>query len=178
MKEKTLHTKKIYTSDFLSIREDTVLTYQKREASRIVVEHSGASAILPVTKEGLFVLVKQYRHPIGDITIEIPAGKLELGEDPLVCALRECEEEAQVKPLFTTYIQPIHNCLGYSDEVIHLYIGHACEKVLNPKPKDIDEAFEILYVTKEEVLTLLKEKTITDLKTLMVLYHALYVLNV
>jgi ADP-ribose pyrophosphatase len=178
MREKTLHTKAIYTSDFLSIREDTVLTYQQRQATRIVVDHSGASAILPITKEGLFVLVKQYRHPIGDITIEIPAGKLERHEDPQTCALRECEEEAQVKPTSITYIQPIHNCLGYSNEVIHLFIGHDCEKVSNPKPKDIDESFEILYMTKSEIFSLLKEKTITDLKTLMVLYHALYVLNV
>jgi ADP-ribose pyrophosphatase len=172
MKETTVRTKKIYTSDFLDIREDTVLTYQKNHATRIVIEHSGASALLPVTKDHTYILVKQYRHPIGAYTLEIPAGKLNKGEDPLACALRECEEEAQVRPLYTRHIHSIHNCLGYSDEVIHLYIGYDCETVLKPKEKDADEYFDIKSYTKDEILMMMKDGRITDAKTLITLYHA------
>jgi ADP-ribose pyrophosphatase len=172
MKETTVRTKKIYTSDFLDIREDTVLTYQKNHATRIVIEHSGASALLPVTKDHTYILVKQYRHPIGAYTLEIPAGKLNKGEDPLACALRECEEEAQVRPLYTRHIHSIHNCLGYSDEVIHLYIGYDCETVLKPKEKDADEYFDIKAYTKDEILMMMKDGRITDAKTLITLYHA------
>lgn len=172
MKETTVRTKKIYTSDFLDIREDTVLTYQKNHATRIVIEHSGASALLPVTKDHTYILVKQYRHPIGAYTLEIPAGKLNKGEDPLACALRECEEEAQVRPLYTRHIHSIHNCLGYSDEVIHLYIGYESEAVFNPKEKDADEYFDIKAYTKDEILMMMKDGRITDAKTLITLYHA------
>ena len=172
MKEKTLSTKRIYASDFLDIREDTVLTYQNNEATRIVVEHSGASAILPITKDKRYILVSQYRHPIGAVTLEIPAGKLNKNEDPLACALRECEEEAQVRPLYTRHIHSIHNCLGYSDEVIHLYIGYESETVFNPKEKDADEYFDIKSYTKDEILMMMKDGRITDVKTLITLYHA------
>jgi ADP-ribose pyrophosphatase len=172
MKEKTLSTKRIYASDFLAIREDTVLTYQNSEATRIVVEHSGASAILPMTKDKRYILVSQYRHPIGAITLEIPAGKLNKNEDPLACALRECEEEAKVRPTHTIHIHSIHNCLGYSDEVIHLYIGYDAIVVDDPKEKDADEYFDIQAYSKEEILVMMQKGMITDAKTLITLYHA------
>lgn len=172
MKEKTLSTKRIYVSDFLAIREDTVLTYQNNEATRIVVEHSGASAMLPITKDQRYILVSQYRHPIGAVTLEIPAGKLNKYEDPLACALRECEEEAKVRPARTIHIHSIHNCLGYSDEVIHLFIGYDAETIEHPKEKDADEYFDIQAYSKEDILMMMKDGRITDAKTLITLYYA------
>jgi ADP-ribose pyrophosphatase len=171
MKEKTIKTYPVYHSDFLTIVEDEVLLPNHQTSKRVVVKHSGASAILPITKEGHIILVKQYRHPIKQITIEVPAGKLDEGEDPLVCALRECEEEAQVRPSDTKHVYSIHNCLGYSDEVIHLYIGYHAEKVEHPLEKDPDEYFEIMTYTKKEVQALLHSKQITDAKTIILLQH-------
>lgn len=171
MKETTLLTKEVYHSDFLTIVEDTVMTSENIQTKRIVVRHSGASAILPITKDKKIVLVKQFRYPIGKITIEVPAGKLEHNEDPLLCAKRECEEEAHVKPKTIDHVMSIHNCLGYSDEVIHLYIGYHCEEVKKPLDKDMDEFFEIGYYTKKEVQALLKNKIITDAKTIILLQH-------
>lgn len=171
MKETTLLTKEVYHSDFLTIVEDTVMTSENIQTKRIVVRHSGASAILPITKDKKIVLVKQFRYPIGEITIEVPAGKLEHNEDPLLCAKRECEEEAHVKPKTIDHVMSIHNCLGYSDEVIHLYIGYHCEEVKKPLDKDMDEFFEIGYYTKKEVQELLKNKIITDAKTIILLQH-------
>jgi ADP-ribose pyrophosphatase len=171
MKEKLLYKKDIYQSSFVSIHEDTVLTHHMHEAKRIVVDHPGASAILPITTDNKIILVKQYRHPIADVSIEIPAGKLEMNEDPLLCALRECEEEAQVKPSSTKHIHSIHTCVGFSNEVIHLYIGYGCMNINNPKPKDQDEHFEILTLTIDEVKDMIKKGTITDAKTLVTLYY-------
>ena len=171
MKEKTLKTIPVYHSDFLTIVEHEVLLPNHQTSKRIVVKHSGASAILPITKDGHIILVKQYRHPIQKVTLEVPAGKLDEDEDPLLCALRECEEEAQVRPSKTKLIYSIHNCLGYSDEVIHLYIGYDAEKVLKPLEKDPDEYFEILSYTKKEVQALLHTKHITDAKTIILLQH-------
>ncbi len=173
MKETKIHSKPIYHSDFLTIVEDTVLTSEAIETKRIVGRHSGASAILPITDDGKIVLIKQFRYPIDAVTIEVPAGKLELNEDPILCAGRECEEEAHVRPDNIEHIMSIHNCLGYSDEVIHLYIGYGCVHIKNPMPKDIDETFEILYYSKKEVHALLESQKITDAKTIILLQHYL-----
>ena len=173
MKETKIYSKPVYHSNFLTIEEDTVMTSESIETTRIVIRHSGASAILPITDDGNIVLIKQFRYPINAVTIEVPAGKLEADEDPVLCASRECEEEAHVKPEKIEHVMSIHNCLGYSDEVIHLYIGYRCKHIKNPLPKDIDETFEILYYTKKEVLTLLQRHEITDAKTIILLQHYL-----
>ena len=173
MKETKIHSKPVYHSNFLTIEEDTVMTSESIETTRIVIRHSGASAILPITDDGNIVLIKQFRYPISAVTIEVPAGKLEADEDPVLCASRECEEEAHVKPEKIEHVMSIHNCLGYSDEVIHLYIGYRCKHIKNPLPKDIDETFEILYYTKKEVLALLQRHEITDAKTIILLQHYL-----
>jgi len=171
MKETKIRSNHIYQSDFLRIEEDTVQTSELVTTQRIVIRHSGASAILPIMHDEKIVLIKQYRYPIGAITLEVPAGKLETSENPLRCASRECEEEAHVKPEKIDHVMSIHNCLGYSDEVIHLYIGHGCKRIENPLPKDIDETFEIHYYTKKEVQTLLNTHQITDAKTIILLQH-------
>jgi ADP-ribose pyrophosphatase len=77
MKETKIHSKPVYHSDFLTIEEDTVITSESIETKRIVIRHSGASAILPITDDGKIVLIKQFRYPIDAVTIEVPAGKLE-----------------------------------------------------------------------------------------------------
>jgi ADP-ribose pyrophosphatase len=173
MKETKIHSKPIYQSDFLTIEEDTVFTSENIETKRIVIRHSCASAILPITDDKKIVLIKQFRYPIGAVTLEVPAGKLEVSEDPMLCASRECEEEAHVKPEKIEHVMSIHNCLGYSDEVIHLYIGYGCQFIENPRPKDIDETFEIFHYTKKEVQALLNEHQITDAKTIILLQHYL-----
>jgi ADP-ribose pyrophosphatase len=173
MNEKTLKSIPVYESDFLSIVEDEVLLPNQNTSKRIVVKHSGASAVLPVTKDGHIVLVKQYRYPIRQVTIEVPAGKLDEGEDPLQSAIRECEEEAHVKPETTKHVFSIHNCLGYSDEIIHLYIGYDAVVVEKPREKDPDEFFDIHHYTKKEVRTLLESHQITDAKTIILLQYYL-----
>lgn len=171
MKETKIRSKNVYHSDFLTIVEDQVALDNGNHAQRIVVRHSGASAMLPITPSGNIILVKQYRYPINQVTLEVPAGKLDEGEDPLLCALRECEEEAHVRPRKTSHVYSIHNCLGYSDEVIHLYIGYDAVTVKNPKEKDPDESFEIVTYTKKEAQALLKNKQISDVKTIVLLQH-------
>ena len=171
MKETLIKKETVYQSSFVTITEDTVKTYRHHESKRIVVNHPGASAILPITKDQKIILVKQYRYPIETISIEIPAGKLELGEDPKVCAVRECEEEAHVKPKEIKPIHSIHTCVGFSNEVIHLYLGLDCEKVLNPKEKDFDEHFEIISITIQEAKEWIKKGIIKDAKTLIALYY-------
>ena len=91
--ETFLTTERIYEGKIINLRRDMVRLPNGKEASREVVEHPGAVAIVPVLPDGRILLVRQFRHPVGQILLEIPAGKLDAGEDPDVCAVRELEEE-------------------------------------------------------------------------------------
>ena len=93
LKEIYISTERIYEGKIVNLRRDMVRLPNGKEASREVVEHPGAVAVVPVLPDGRVLLVRQFRHPVARILLEIPAGKLDAGEDPDACALRELEEE-------------------------------------------------------------------------------------
>ena len=97
IEEKT-GSEKIFDGNLLHVYKDTVKLPNGGEATREWIKHPGASAVIPLTDDGQVILVKQYRYPIGRITLEIPAGKLDApDEDPLLCAERELSEETGYK---------------------------------------------------------------------------------
>ena len=89
LEEKKVTSTEVYRGSFLRIYQDKVLLPDGREASREYVKHPGATAVVPITSDGRIVLVRQYRYPVGKVTLEIPAGKLDAEEEPLICAKRE-----------------------------------------------------------------------------------------
>ena len=93
LEEKKVTSTEVYRGSFLRIYQDKVLLPDGREASREYVKHPGATAVVPITSDGRIVLVRQYRYPVGKVTLEIPAGKLDAEEEPLICAKRELKEE-------------------------------------------------------------------------------------
>ncbi|MCC6024556.1 MAG: NUDIX hydrolase, partial [Thaumarchaeota archaeon] len=93
MRARIVASEQVYQGRAISLRRELVELPSGKRFYREVVEHSGASAIVPVTPDGKIVLVRQYRHPVGDYILEIPAGTLKPGEDPEICARRELEEE-------------------------------------------------------------------------------------
>src|SRR5258707_11024170 len=96
--EKVIDSKEIYRGRVVHLVVDTVEMPNGQKATREVVRHSGAVAIVPVNDQGQIVMVRQYRHPIGRVLLEIPAGMLNEGEDPAVGARRELQEEIGFKP--------------------------------------------------------------------------------
>lgn len=175
LKETKISSKKIYECFFMKLYEDEVLLPNKKTSSRIYVKHDGASAVLPITKQGKLILIRQFRYPINQVTIEVPAGKKdEPHEDGLVCAVRELEEETGYRSNRMVKIQDLHNCIGYSNEMIELFIAYDCEKVENPATGDDDEFIELLELTKEEAKDLLMGGTITDAKTIILLQYYLF----
>lgn len=175
LQEKTITSKKVYECFFMKLYEDKVLLPNNEESNRIYIKHDGASAVLPITREGKIVLIKQFRYPVDQVMIEIPAGKKdEPGEDGLLCASRELEEETGYRSNNIVKFQDLFNCVGYSNEMIELFIAYDCEKVEHPKSGDDDEFIELLEVTKTEAKSLLKQGKITDAKTLITLQHYLY----
>ena len=139
--EKTLSRKEIYQGPIFKLVQDQVeLPEGKGTAQRDLIFHNGAVCVLAVTDEQKLILVKQYRKAIEAVSYEIPAGKLEVGEntDPVAAALRELEEE-------TTYtgklelLYDFYSAIGFCNEKLKLYLASDLTKVENPRPQDEDD---------------------------------------
>ncbi|MBQ9980838.1 MAG: NUDIX hydrolase [Oscillospiraceae bacterium] len=168
--EKTLKKNVIYTGRIINVRRDDVLTADGVPCVREVVEHPGATGIIAITDEGKILCVRQYRYPCGEYILEIPAGKLERGEEPLRCAKRELEEEtgftaARWDSLGSVYLSP-----GICDEKMHVFLARG----LTPGEKcpDEDEVLENEYYTAEELTQMALRGELNDAKTFTALYMA------
>ena len=163
-----LTTERIYEGKIINLRRDMVRLPNGKEASREVVEHPGAVAVVPVLPDGRILLVRQFRHPVGQILLEIPAGKLDAGEDPDVCAVRELEEETGYRAGKIERRSSVFTGPGFTDEVIHIYVACDLRKTaLNP---DEDEFLEVQAYEQSEVRRLIREGSICDAKTIAGLY--------
>ena len=174
LKETMVNSKKIYECFFMELYEDEVMLPNNKKSKRIYIKHDGAAAVLPITKEGKLLLIKQFRYPINSISIEIPAGKKDhKNESGLDCINRELEEETGFKSDRIVKFTDLHSCVGYSNELIEMYIAYDVYKVDHPKKGDDDEFIELLELTVSEVLELMNKGKITDAKTLVALQHYL-----
>ena len=168
MIENTKSSKKVYTCHFMTLYEDQVELHDGKVTERIFIDHPGAAAVLPILKDGRIILTKQFRYPIKDISIEIPAGKKDdVHEKPLTCAKRELEEETGYGSNHFEHLLTFYTCLGYSNEVIDIFIAYDCEGIKHPKSQDEDEYVENLIVTLDEAEKMLKNQDIKDAKTIM-----------
>lgn len=163
--EKTLRTKKIFDGKVISLQIDDVELPNGKTSKREIIKHPGAVAILAITSENKIILVEQYRKPMERALVEIPAGKLEPGEEPAITAVRELEEETgyeceKLEHLISFYTSP-----GFADELVHLYLAKGLKKKENPKGADEDEFVELIEATLEEATQLVIEQKIYDAKT-------------
>lgn len=161
-----LQTKRVYKNHFLELRDDIVELPDGKRATRTYVKHNGAAAVLPITKDGKIILTKQYRYPVHQVSIEIPAGKKDGSESGLECVKREIEEETGYNSNNFKHIANIHNCIAYSDEMIEIFIAYDCVLADNRLMPDDDEFIEAYLVTLDEATELARSNKITDLKTL------------
>ena len=121
--ERILSEEQAWKGKFLDVRSAQVELPNGRIAGRDLVRHPGASAVVALTSSGKIVLVRQYRTAIDRVTVEIPAGKLDPGEDPIECAKRELLEETGFKASRIQYLTTIATTPGFCDEVIHIYMA-------------------------------------------------------
>ncbi len=168
--EKKIEGKTVYQNSFLAIDEDRVILDNGHLATRIVVRHIGASAVLALTKDHQIILTQQYRYPIGKVSLEIPAGKKDdPRDDPKATVIRELYEETGYVCQTVRFMRQIHPCVGYSDEVIDLFMACDCIMETTSPPQDSDEDITLRLVTKAEAEELIKNGQITDSKTLIAL---------
>lgn len=170
MHEKTLNSVRLYEGKVISLRVDTVELPDQKYSKREIVEHAGAAAVVPITTDGQVVLVRQFRKPMEEIMLEIPAGRLELKETPENCALRELAEETgysvgSVEPLTIYYPSP-----GFSTERIHIFL--ASDLTEGRATPDEDEYLEVVTMPMEEALSMILDGSIKDSKTIIGLLMA------
>lgn len=167
LKETTVSTESIFQGRVISLQIDTVQLPDGTTATREIVKHPGAVAVLAV-HEGRLLLVDQYRQAMGRCELEIPAGKLEPGEDPAEAAVRELQEETGYRCDQLTHLHSFYTSPGFADEIIHLYLAEQ----LSPgeMSPDADEFLEVQEVTLEEALDLIAEGRISDAKTILAVY--------
>ncbi|KAF6584454.1 NUDIX hydrolase [Paenibacillus sp. EKM211P] len=167
LEEKTVSTQPIFEGKVITVQVDTVELPDGSTGKREIVKHPGAVAILAL-HEGKMLVVDQYRQAMGRCEVEIPAGKLERGEDPMEAAGRELREETGYTAKSLKLLHSFYTSPGFADEIIHLYVAEELER--GEMEPDEDEFLELFEVTLEEAHTLIREGRISDAKTILAVY--------
>ena len=150
----------------LHVKRDTVTLPNGKEATREWIKHPGASSVIPILPDGRVILVRQYRYPIGEVTLEVPAGKLDApDEDPLVCAERELSEETGYTAARITTLTTIAATVGCSNEKIHLYAAEGL--TAGKQHTDEDEFINVVRVPLEEAVAMAQDGRIVDAKSVI-----------
>lgn len=170
--EKTISSTTIYKGKIIDLRVEDVLLPDGKSAKRELVDHPGAVAILAITDDKKILLVEQYRKALKRSIIEIPAGKIESGEDKELTAIRELEEETGYGSRKFTYMQSFATSPGFANEIVHMYLARQLYKVENPAQGDEDEFIRILECTIEEAEQMVLEEQIYDAKTAFAILYA------
>jgi len=164
LEEEILSREVVFSGRVFEVEVRRVRLPDGREARRDIVRHAGAVAMIPVTGDGRVLLVRQFRSPAGEALLEIPAGTLEPGEDPLACAARELEEEigyraGRLEPLFSSYLAP-----GYSSEMLHTFL--ATDLQPTAPHRESDEIIRVEAISLAEAPALIRNGSIKDAKTI------------
>ncbi|HWJ78176.1 MAG TPA: NUDIX hydrolase [Niallia sp.] len=171
LEEKTLKSEHIFSGRIIQVQVDEVELPNGKTSTRELVKHPGAVAIIAVTDDNKIVMVEQYRKPLEKTIVEIPAGKLEKGEEPSLCAKRELEEETGYDCQSLELISSFYTSPGFADEIIHVYLAKGLSKKENAAGLDEDEFVNLMEITLEEAQTLIEEQRIFDAKTIFAVQY-------
>lgn len=173
--EKTTGVREIYNGRIIKVREEDVTLPNGRAAKRELIAHPGGAGMVAVDENGNVLMVEQYRIAARSMMLEIPAGKLEYGEDPKTCAEREITEETGYEAGKVVFLGDYYATPGYCEEVLHLYLGTE----LTWQGQNLDEG-EFLNVKKyplDEVYKMVMDNKIIDAKTAIAILKAKAILG-
>ncbi len=170
LKETRLSTTQVYKGSFLDVRRDKVSLPNGKTSVREWINHPGAACMIPVLPDGKIALIKQYRYPVQAEMIELPAGKLDPGEAPEVCAKRELEEEIGYSTGKLTFVCNIHPAIGFASEKMWIYLAEDLTKTI--ENTDHDEFLELMPMELDKAVQMVWDGKITDVKTIIGLLWA------
>jgi len=165
LKETKLSSKIIFQGRLLDVRKDEVELPNGKTSTREWINHPGAVCCIPILPDGKIALIRQYRYPVQSEMIELPAGKLDKGEKPEACALRELEEEIGYRTNKLTFLTHIHPAIGFANEKMWLYLAEELEKT--DSKLDDDEFLELIPTSLGDAVEMVWSGEITDVKTVI-----------
>jgi len=163
LREHTRHSEQVWRGHFLDVRRDTVALPDGRTATREYILHPGAVVVVPLLDDGRRVMERQWRHPMGRVMLEFPAGKLDAGEAPLACGLRELREETGYRAAEWARAGILHNAIAYSNEGIEIWFARGL--VRGERQLDAGEFLDVVAVTPEALDAGVRDGSVTDAKT-------------
>lgn len=176
LQEKTVSSEVRYEGMIFTITHDTAQLENGNLAGRDVLHHTGGVCVIPVTDNNEIYLVKQFRYPFKEITVEIPAGKLDAGEDHAECGRRELLEETGLTCSEYTYLGRLYPVPAYDTEIIHIYMAKGLS--LNNQNLDDDEFLDVETVPLSEAVEMVMDGRIVDAKTQIAILKVARILGV
>ncbi|MCK8816605.1 NUDIX hydrolase [Natroniella sulfidigena] len=166
--EKTISSEQIYQGQIINLKVDQVQLPNGNNSTREIVEHSGGVTVIPY-QAGKVTLVEQFRKPAEKVLLELPAGKLEAGEDLELCALRELKEETGYQANSLQKLTSFYSSPGFTDEMIHLFLATDLKQY--EQQPDPEEFIELRQIKVEQVAKMLAEGEFEDAKTIIGLQY-------
>ena len=165
LKETKVSSKRIFKGKLLDVRKDEVILPNNKIGYREWIKHPGASCCIPILKNNKIIMVKQYRYAVGEESIELPAGKIDINETSQGCASRELEEETGYKANKLTLLTMFYPAIGMANEKIWIYLAQDLEK--SKASLDEDEFVEKMIVDQKTAIDMVKRGIIKDSKSII-----------
>lgn len=160
----------VFHGHLLHVKRDQVALPSGAETGREYIVHPGAVLVVPVLDNGSLVFERQFRYPLRQTFIELPAGKIDPLENPLTTGQRELLEETGYTASEWHYLAALHPCIGYSNEIIHIYLATGLQAGMHQREED--ESLDVFSMTLDEALSAMRQGEITDGKTMIALFWA------
>ena len=168
--ETCLSTEEVFSGRLLKVSSDRVRLPDGSETVREHVTHPGAVVMLAALDNGKLLFERQFRYPLGQVFLELPAGKIDAGEHPMDTARRELREETGYKARSWRHLGSMHPCIGYSNERIEIFLAHGLTYVGHAL--DQGEFLEVVELTLADAVLSVRDGAITDSKTIAGLFWA------
>ncbi len=165
LRETQVASKQVYKGHFLDVRRDEVRLPNGHSAQREYIVHPGAVMVVPILDDGRLVVERQYRYPLGRVILEFPAGKLDAGEAPLTCGIRELQEETGYRAKEWARAGILHNAIAYSNEGIEVWFARGLS--LGERHLDDGEFLDVSTASVTELALSARRGELTDAKTLI-----------
>jgi ADP-ribose pyrophosphatase len=165
LREETLRSDVVFAGKLLEVRRDDVRLPSGNEATREYIVHPGAVMVVPLLDDGRLVIERQWRYPLARVMIEFPAGKIDRGEPPQQCAIRELIEETGYRAAEWARAGILHNAIAYSNEGIEVWFARGL--TLGERKLDQGEFLDVTSITVDELQALASNGELTDAKTLI-----------